>query len=64
MSDNWKQDRDEAFWNSSDGRELSRVLFEEAADGSFIADAHGRHVAVNPRGIELSGYSHEELLPL
>jgi len=37
-------------------------LVEEAADGIFITDLHGRYLAVNPRGTELTDYSREELL--
>ncbi len=54
--------RTEASWNSSDPTEFCRVLFEEAADGMFIADPHGRLVSVNPRGAELTGRPREEFL--
>jgi len=37
-------------------------LVEEADDGMFITDLHGRYLAVNPWGTELTGYSREELL--
>ena len=54
----------EASWDSSNQEELYQVLFEEASDGIFITDPQGRFVAVNPRGIELTGYSREDLLGL
>lgn len=41
---------------------LYRLLFQEAADSLFITDRQGRLIAVNPRAIELSGYTEEELL--
>lgn len=44
--------------------ELYQALFEQAADGIFIADAHGRYVEVNRRGCEMLGYTREELLDL
>jgi len=62
MSDAKNQDRPETSLDSSTARELYRVLVEEAADGIFITDLHGRYIAINPRGTELTGYSCEELL--
>ncbi len=62
MSDTKKQGKHAASWDSSNCEELHRVLFEEAADGIFIADHCGRHVAVNSRGAEMTGYSREELI--
>ncbi len=44
--------------------ELHRALFEEGADGLFIAGPRGRLIAVNPRGAELTGYSLDELLAM
>jgi PAS domain S-box-containing protein len=44
--------------------ELYRVLFEQAADGIFIADAQGRFVEVNRRGCEMLCYTREEMLNL
>jgi PAS domain S-box-containing protein len=64
MSDAGNQDRYGASWDSSNPRELYRILVEEAADGLFITDPQGRFVAVTPRGIELTGYFREELLGL
>lgn len=50
----------DAAVSSSD---LYRYLFEEAADGIFVADAGGkRYLAVNQRACELTGYSPGELL--
>jgi PAS domain S-box-containing protein len=64
MSDTGNQDSHEASWDSSNPGELYRILFKEAADGIFITDSQGRFIAVNPRGIELTGYFREELLGL
>ncbi|MBE7553181.1 MAG: PAS domain S-box protein [Anaerolineales bacterium] len=44
--------------------ELYQVLFEQAADGIFIADAQGHYIEVNRQGCEMLGYSREELLNL
>lgn len=41
-----------------------RALFEQAADGIFLADAEGRYVNVNAAGVRLLGYSLEELRQL
>jgi len=41
-----------------------RTLFEHAADGTFIATRDGKYVEVNARGLEMSGYTREELLGL
>jgi PAS domain S-box-containing protein len=64
MSDAKNQDRPETSRYSSNPEALHRIMFEEAVDGIFITDPQGRFVAVNPRGIELTGYSREELLDL
>lgn len=39
-----------------------RVLFEEAADGIFVADSDGRYIEVNRAACELLGYTRAELL--
>ena len=39
-----------------------RLLFEQTADGIFLADASGRYVDVNRAGCEILGYSREEVL--
>jgi PAS domain S-box-containing protein len=44
--------------------ELYRALFEQAADGIFIADTQGRFVEVNRQACEILGYTREELLNL
>jgi PAS domain S-box-containing protein len=44
--------------------DLYNCLFDEAADGVFVADAAGRYIAVNDRGCELTGYTREELLAM
>ena len=64
MSDTGNQDRNESSRDSSNQGELYRILFEESADAIFITDPQGKFVAVNPRGIELTGYSREELFNL
>ncbi|MEW6402978.1 MAG: GAF domain-containing protein [Chloroflexota bacterium] len=38
-----------------------RALFEQAHDGVFILDLAGRHVTANQRGVDMLGYSLEEL---
>lgn len=42
--------------------ELYRILFEQATDGIFIADATWCFIEVNPRGCEMLGYTREEIL--
>ena len=39
-----------------------RLLFEQTADGIFLADASGRYVDVNRAGCAILGYSREEVL--
>jgi PAS domain S-box-containing protein len=46
------------------GEQRFRTLFENAAEGIYIAGPDGRFLAVNTRGLELCGYSREELLGL
>jgi PAS domain S-box-containing protein len=41
-----------------------RTLFEESKDIVFIVDAHGKLLDVNSAGMELLGYTKEELLAL
>jgi PAS domain S-box-containing protein len=43
---------------------LYQALFEQAADGIFIADAQGHTIEVNSAGCEMSGYAHQEILHL
>ena len=42
--------------------ELYQALFEQAADGIFIADSQGRCIDVNKHGCEMLGYTREELM--
>jgi PAS domain S-box-containing protein len=42
--------------------DLQKLIFEEAADSIFITDPQGRLITVNPRTIELFGYSREQLI--
>jgi PAS domain S-box-containing protein len=44
--------------------EMYRAIFEQAADGIFIADTQGRFLEVNRQGCELLGYSRQEVLNL
>ncbi|MCB0193168.1 MAG: PAS domain S-box protein [Anaerolineae bacterium] len=44
--------------------ELYQALFEQAADGIFIADAKGHYIEVNRRGYEMLGYTRAEILSL
>jgi PAS domain S-box-containing protein len=39
-----------------------RLLFEQTADGIFLADGSGQYVDVNRAGCEILGYSREEVL--
>ncbi|MBC7874701.1 MAG: PAS domain S-box protein [Ferruginibacter sp.] len=41
--------------------EKYRTLVEQAADGIFIADMHGRFITVNPRACSMSQYAEKEL---
>lgn len=43
------------------GDEYSRLLFDEATDGLFIANPAGKFVAVNRSGHQLFGYDNGEL---
>lgn len=44
--------------------EQYRVLFEQANEGIFIADAEGHYLDANPAGCEMLGYTLEELMCL
>ncbi len=44
--------------------ELYRAIFEQAADGIFIADIDGHYLEVNRQACEMLGYSGEEMLNL
>ena len=41
-----------------------RILFDEAADGIFVADHQGRCIDVNRHGYKMLGYTREEVLGL
>ena len=41
-----------------------RILFEQAPDGIFISDASGNYLDVNSAGVEMLGYSREEILQM
>ncbi|MCB0190974.1 MAG: PAS domain S-box protein [Anaerolineae bacterium] len=47
-----------------DQEALYKALFEQAADGIFIANAEGRFIEVNQRGCEMLGYTRAEILNL
>jgi PAS domain S-box-containing protein len=42
--------------------ERYRSLMEQASDGIFVADAHGKYLDVNTAGCALLGYTREEIL--
>ncbi len=44
--------------------ELYQVIFEQAADGIFIADPQGHYLRANQQGCQMLGYTPEELLQL
>jgi PAS domain S-box-containing protein len=44
--------------------DIYQTVFEEAADGIFLADGQGSYIDVNRRGCEMLGYAREELLSL
>lgn len=44
----------------SNPENLYRILFEDAADGMFIADPQGKYVVINSIGMQMTGYSAEE----
>jgi PAS domain S-box-containing protein len=41
-----------------------RLLVEQASDGIFIADEHGKYLDVNSAGAEMLGYTRDEMLQL
>ena len=41
-----------------------RSVFEQAAEGIFIADAQGQYLDVNPSGCQMLGYTRDEILRL
>jgi formate hydrogenlyase transcriptional activator len=41
-----------------------RILVEQASDGIFVADEHGRYLDVNTAGAQMLGYTREEILKL
>ncbi|WP_418316943.1 PAS domain S-box protein [Piscinibacter sakaiensis] len=47
-----------------DSEQHFRLLFEQAVDGIFVADSHGRYVDVNAAGCSMLGYSQQELREL
>lgn len=52
-----------SFLNQA-SEELYQALFEQAADGIFIANPQGQYIEVNRCGREMLGYSREEILSL
>ncbi|MHB8078092.1 MAG: PAS domain S-box protein [Candidatus Krumholzibacteriia bacterium] len=46
------------------GEERYRLLVEQAEDGIFVSDAHGRYLDVNSAGARMLGYARDELLTL
>ncbi|HEY1658892.1 MAG TPA: PAS domain S-box protein [Candidatus Sulfotelmatobacter sp.] len=47
-----------------ESEEHFRLLFEQASDGIFIADADGHYVDVNSAGAQMLGYTRAEILQL
>jgi PAS domain S-box-containing protein len=43
-------------------RESYQLIFDQAADGIFIADEHGNYIDVNESGCKLIGYTRDEVL--
>lgn len=41
-----------------------RLLVEQAPNGIFLVDSHGKFLAVNPSGAEILGYTRDEILQL
>ncbi|HSJ55761.1 MAG TPA: PAS domain S-box protein [Anaerolineae bacterium] len=62
MTDDNLQSVTDTYSSSSHLEELSRILFEKAADGMFLTGPRGRLLAVNARLTSISGYSRDELL--
>ena len=54
--------RAEAALRASEER--FRQLFEQSADGIFVANASGRYLDVNPAGCSMLGYTHAQMLAL
>jgi PAS domain S-box-containing protein len=48
--------------SSETARAQLQALFEQASDGIFVADLHGRYTDVNHCGAKLLGYEREELI--
>jgi PAS domain S-box-containing protein len=59
-----EQARAEAETALRKSEEHFRILVEQASDGIFLADPRGRYIDVNSAGVEMLGYSREELLQL
>ena len=48
----------------SESERKLRTLFNQASEGIFVSDPHGRLLDVNPAACQLTGYSRDELLQL
>jgi PAS domain S-box-containing protein len=64
MSDAEDQKRSVLSENIFSSVELYRILFEEAADGMFVADSSRRYLDVNQQFCEMIGYSRQALLEM
>ncbi|MFH0893980.1 MAG: PAS domain S-box protein [Bacteroidota bacterium] len=47
-----------------ESEERFRILIEQAADGIYLGDTVGNFIGVNSIGVEITGYSREELLTM
>ena len=60
----YMESRLEAENEAEKSHQSYRLIFEQAADGIFIADPQGRYVDVNESGCRLTGYTRQEILNL
>ncbi len=58
----WSMGADVTALRESENR--SRLLMEQASDAIFISDVTGKLLDANSQAVELSGYSHDELVQL
>lgn len=54
-------DRKQAEGRQQESERKYRQLTEQASEGIFVVDQKGRYLDVNPAGLEMVGYSFEEL---
>lgn len=61
---NYRQQTQQVEVLLSSPEDLYQAIFEEAAEGIFVADRYGRYIAVNPQGSRMLGYTQDELRQL